>query len=492
MGIDIVNSKVRWTVPFSYQFWVKSKAYQTLHDDPDFQCCSAAPDAPEAVRCIGPVRPDYADSCPSLALMMDLTEAMTNPELVCDYEVMTQFPDGLTLGDIFQRRFLNAVNTAVQFAAFRQQFLDKYDQWQEARAAKAGVAKMGVFASEYFDPSLKTTTLFRTDFKGAVSAAEHRRPDTFVGLILNGFQVPYEKHCDEAAWSDFIMGTTSVNPCPVRNFGMFELGQYGVATSGLVESDTGVSSTYSIKCLSPSHWTNAESMLEVIAGTLDGQLTKTMCPSGDDLALHCVADRGADVAEIAMEVEEVCTSFVGIDCGLTTPEICRSDAYGLADWAFSVRSVLAGGGFDACDASRGMFLTPAPTRPECVVLASSVPDPSTLTTPAPRTTTPGSGPPVGPITPELVTTTAPPGQVCDVWDLDRLLALLLSVVLGSLATYLFTLYRKSWQRAPALPRPSVAPVGLYGVEMRGMRSYANAMRATDSVGVAGIPRNTAM
>lgn len=406
VGVDVLRSKVRWAIPFSYQTWANSLQFKKLHDDDNFGCCTHDPNAPEHVQC-SRSRPDYMDDCPSLALIIDFAEALADPENAVGYKVKVKLPEDLTIYDVYQKRFLNSVNTPVQFAAFEKQFLVKYDRYQQIRASRGDETIM-VFAGEYFDPSLKTPKLFHDDFMAAVNAVRHHHPETFLGFILRQFQVSYTVSCNELMWAKFLTETAEnkspQNPCRIRDFGMFALGSYPIGRTGVIKSKYGGSAQqFDVTCVEPASWDESDGKVIAIAEILHGKVADITCPKGDNLVLHCVSDRGASAESVHLKIKEVCNDQLhGIKCGETTPQACQNDVYGQADWAFSISAVM--NGHESCDAQTGV-LTPIPSRPECVVLPSSVqtgPDitteppqstPASMTTsPAPLTTTPSSQP----------------------------------------------------------------------------------------------------
>jgi len=393
-GVDITSKdNIKLTAPFSYSSGVSSpnihklKEYgleccvrcyelnQTRNGKPKYPQCSELPgNAGLAIedggmKCGKKHLPHMRDECPAIPMVVDFYEAFSNPASV-NYTFRTE-----GWQEAIQNRFVHSFNGFIKAWIMEKQFLNKYVDLPFNRG-RDGKDMIPVFMGEYGDKNVaRVLDMSKADLDKAIELV--RDPSNpFYAFNYFEFSVSYWKQCKpeaEEAWDEWVENHWEDREgwpghCDERLHGTFGYGDIPVSRSGHVDAGEDEWPIFDVPCLISTFDGKAETIAAAYGGVAPDS---TLCRGGweADPQLYCVASR-SEIWATGGGVGWVCGHLggFGINCMQDLPAEC-DDAYGRADWAFSMffeMNKAGGNARDICGFGGQGVLTAMPARPQCV------------------------------------------------------------------------------------------------------------------------------
>lgn len=396
-GIDITSKdSIKLTAPFSYSPGLDSPNLHKLKEY-GLECCVQCHESNErygngelmwpqcsslpgnaglpveegGMKCGRRRLPNMRDECPALPMIVDFYEAFLDPSSV-DYTFRTP-----GWREAIQNRFVHSFNGFIKAWIMEQQFLVKYVQlpFNKDRDASDMVP---VFMGEYGDKNVARDLEMSAEDLDQAMTLVRDRTNPFYAFNYFEFSVSYWKQCNEDAqqdWDDWVAEHWSDREgypghCDERLHGTFGYGPIPVSRSGHVDAGEGDWPMFDIPCLQSVFDGKAETIAAAFGGVAPDS---TLCRGGwnSGAKQYCVASR-SEIWATGDGVGWVCGHLGehGMSCMQDLPDVC-DDAYGRADWAFSMffemnKQSHTGSYADICSFGGQGVVTTMPSRPECV------------------------------------------------------------------------------------------------------------------------------
>ncbi|CAE7329141.1 TDP1 [Symbiodinium natans] len=390
-GLDVTSPEnIKFTAAFSYSVCPRCKHLLELRS---MGCCvvcttggtegtpcaslGAVGKAQEAggMRCPAVRKPNFADDCPGLPMIMDLHFAMEDPSSV-GYTFRTQ-----GWKQAFDNRWIHSFNGFVGANALNKQFIQKYMQLPFNKG-KPAEQMIKVFMGEYGDPHLaKDPAKLQADLERARALVEDKT-NPFVAFNFFEYEVAFWKPCPDPAgwdhweaiaWDDPIHAPNPPKDCSERLFGTFSVGDIPVSNTGGIDYDS--RNVYTVDCVKPIF----RGKPQAVAAAYGGSAPDTqVCQAGWQAkpTQYCVASRG-DIDPLGAGLGWACDELgrMGHDCTEGRPSACSEDVYTQSDWAFSMYFELMkekGSAESICNFGGVGIVTALPGRLDCMAVKTAV------------------------------------------------------------------------------------------------------------------------